>query len=412
MNEIIEKRSRRGKIFDLGNGLFRAEIGNHFHCLKNGLWIPTDTSIDSEAGQDEDTTLNFVVKNRANAMEYDIKFGKNDIVWMKVKHLPTNKIIVFKPKLNNNNPDYTLSGNKLYVSQAWDGIDMEIFVSDFGTKTNYIITSSVGQRVVEFKVSGDLQAFRVSAPFYEVDGEMVVVPSSFSSDVMSYDFRNVPIGTKIDPTVTLDESYSEGAWTYVRTGANWATIIGSGDASTVAEATTGAVRVARIVAPTLACSRGFFGFDTSSLEDAYVVSEAKLIVKAHTLSPAADSVVVQKSNAVDIGNVSSWGAVTGPIGSVVSIAGKSVDDTITLDIPVTAINKEGITYLFTRNYENDYLNSAPSSETQRFYAYGPADATPGNRAYLTVNYNAVVTNSSKADFKFKSSNPFRTFGWK
>lgn len=213
MNEIVEKRTKTSKTFDLGGGRYRLETGRHSHTLKNGLWLPTNTGIVEEAGTDADVGLNYIAKSRSEAMDYDIKFGKNDPVWMKVKHIPSGKKVTFKPKNNNNKPDHAIVGNKITVSQAWDGIDMEILVTDKGTKTNYIITSAVGQRVVEFTVNGDVADFAVGRPFYlTAEGLAVYVPTAFSSGVLSYDFRVVPIGTKIDPSVTVRPEATFDNW--------------------------------------------------------------------------------------------------------------------------------------------------------------------------------------------------------
>lgn len=205
MNEIVEKRTRRSKTFDLGGGKYRLETGNHSHANKSGLWLPADISVESEAGTDSDVSMNYIARSRFEFLDYDIRFGKNDPVWMKIKHLPSGKTVVFKPQNNNNRPDHTIQGNKILVSQAWDGIDMEIFVTDFGVKTNYIITSAAGQRVVEFKVSGDVGNFKSSPPWYVVAGDPVPksVPRTISSGIMSYDFRSVPIGVKIDPSFSV-----------------------------------------------------------------------------------------------------------------------------------------------------------------------------------------------------------------
>lgn len=218
MNEIVEKRTRRSKTFELGGGKYRFEIGNHSHANKAGLWLPTDPAVESEAGTDSAVSMNYIARSRFEFLDYDIRFGKNDPVWMKIKHLPSGKTVVFKPRNNNNRPDHVIQGNKIMVSQAWDGIDMEIFVTDFGVKTNYIITSAAGQRVVEFNVQGDISDFKSGPPWYFVAGDPVPrnIPRALTSGVMSYDFRGVPIGVKIDPSfsaqtddsVTKDTSFT------------------------------------------------------------------------------------------------------------------------------------------------------------------------------------------------------------
>lgn len=209
MEEIIGKRTRRSKTFDLGGGKFRLETGRYRHTQKNGLWLPIDNTIESKNGVDSDTGLQFVARSRQEMHDYSVRFGKNNPAWMKIKHLDSGKKIVFKPKNCNNNPDHQVVGNKITVSQVWPGIDMELFVVDNGTKTNYVITSAAGQRVVEFNVSGDIADFAVGKPFYRVapGTPFVFINTAFSSGVLSYDFTNVPVGTVVDPSVSIQEAY-------------------------------------------------------------------------------------------------------------------------------------------------------------------------------------------------------------
>lgn len=240
MNEIIEKRGRKSKTFDLGGGKYRFECGKHSHTKKSGLWLPTDTTVESENGVDTEVGRQYKARSRFESLDYDIRFGKNDPVWMKLKHIPSGKVVVLDPKGNKVNPDHTVSGNKIFVSQPWDGIDMEIFVTDNGVKTNYIITSAAGQRVIEFKVTGDVASFKSHAPWYVLPGNPVpvTVPRAFASGVMSYDFRGVPIGTKIDPafsaqpndSVTKDTSFTADIPT-LNSDANGYTWLGIGQLS-------------------------------------------------------------------------------------------------------------------------------------------------------------------------------------
>lgn len=212
MEEIIEKRGRRSKTFNLGGKRRRVEIGSHSHTRKGGIWLPTDTAVEPETGLDAEVGMNFIARSRFENLDYDIRFGKNDPVWMKIKHTDSGKTVVFNPRGNNARPDHVIQGNKILVSNAWDGIDMEIFVTDLGVKTNYIITSMAGQRVVEFAVRGDIRDFSVGAPFYrKAEGGFVFPPKAFSAGVLSYDFRNVPIGTVIDPSVEIQEGYPTAA---------------------------------------------------------------------------------------------------------------------------------------------------------------------------------------------------------
>lgn len=201
MKEIIERRSRNGKVFDLGGGKFRAELGNHSHCLKNGVWVPTDETVDIADGTA--AGFNYFAKSRANVSDYDIRFGKNDPLWMKITSIPLGKSVTLKPKGSKNKPNCVVVGNKITVTQAWDGIDVELFLTKNGVKSNFIITSTAGQRTIEFDVNGDFSSFNFGAPFVKTSHPVpVIVPHVFSKDVLSYDFRNLPVGTVVDPTVT------------------------------------------------------------------------------------------------------------------------------------------------------------------------------------------------------------------
>lgn len=301
MEEIIEKRTRRSKTFDLGNGKFRLETGRYRHTQKNGLWLPIDNTIESENGVDSDTGLQFVARSRQEMHDYSVRFGKNNPAWVKIKHLDSGKKLVFKPKNGNANPDHVVTDNKISVSQVWPGVDMEIFVTDTGIKSNYLITSSAGQRVIELNTSGDLADFRVAKPWYRAADSPVpvTVPTAFASGVLSYDFRNVPVGSVVDPLVSLQPDATAGIETSMN--ADNPNIVGGAD-------TWPFIGVGQLsgAGPTKVW-RPLIKFDLSSITDTtVVVSGATLTVYDSDGTAGAHSYVMNRVKRDWLENYATW----------------------------------------------------------------------------------------------------------
>lgn len=404
MNEIVELRGRHHKVFELGGGRYRLETGNHPHTFKNNLWLPVDTTVETESGTDADVGLNYIARSRFEALDYDIKFGKNDPVWMKIKHIPTNKKITFKPRQNNNNPDHVIAGNKISVSQAWDGIDMEIYVTNRGTKTNYIITSAAGQRVIEFDVNGDVGGFRVSTPWYKrndtglPDGHPLIptiyVPVAFSSGRLSYDFRQVPVGTVVDPSVTAEiEDGTDGYIRHNPASTSWAdcrnaTTSSSAPAIDGPQPCLGTYNDYNGGSPYI--DRGFLRFDTSSIPAGSTVSAATYDISLNqaVLGDAESGWAFCKASWVAPMTAAQFGDL-----NFANVTAKdrraAVANNIVGDFTdLTFVVAEGITPLAIRNY-HDYGNSQPSSFSY-FNFLGSGFGEAPLRPHITVEYAPAV----------------------
>jgi hypothetical protein len=425
MREITEKRTRNTRIFDLGNGKHRAEIGKYSHTLKNGLWVPADHTIDSETGIDADTGQQYIGKSRANALDYDIKFGKNNPVWMKIKHLPSGKKLSFRPRQGNNNPDHVIVGNKITVFQAWNGIDIEIFISDKGVKTNYIITSTAGQRIVEFDANFDVASFSIGAPYYlSPSGIPVMIPQAVSGGILSYDFRNVPVGTLIDPTTSFGGATSDGSIRrYVSTGGGasaWIdTLDGAGiDAYDAVQA--GVAVYTGIDGANYMNFRGFFAFDTSAITAANEVTSAELylvcLAKSGTFNikacSASQGATLAAGDYGAVGAAVSGDKSTGDYNIPASLGQLSptpitFTDTSTIDV-------EGTTYLSLRHSAWDVGRTTPTGlETFQIY-FQDYGSIPEFRPYLTVEYGPASSGSSRPPQGSTGTNvtPFKWRGWK
>lgn len=383
-DEVLEKRGPTSKVFDLGSGKFRAEIGNHSHTLKRGVWIPTDTSIVAESGTD--SGLQYIAKSRAEFLDYDVKFGKSDPVWMKLKHIPTGNKVTFKPKNNDNKPDRTVVGNKISVSQVWDGIDMEIFVTDNGIKSNYILTSTAGQRVVSFDVTGDVASFRVSPPWYRnALGFFVFPPVSFSGGVLSYDFTQVPVGTVIDPTLTTGAS-DVTAREMRASGSPWSSVRGATTANDyVNNLSDASLAFVAYDAGTYYCARTFVGFDTSSIGAGATVSAASINWKVtHKGAGSITHCYHSGSNPAVADDFDLVGSTEATERKTVSGLTLSAFNTWSF-VDYSGIATTGITKLVTRGATRDFDNVAPTGYDDWCNAYSGA-ASSGDRPYLTIDY--------------------------
>lgn len=389
MAEVVGKRTKDGKVFDLGGGKFRAEIGNHSHTLKSGVWIPTDTSIVSEDGTDSDTGLKYIAKSRAEALDFDIKFGKNDPVWTKIKHIPTGNKIAFKPRNNRNKPDYVVAGNKISVSQVWDGIDMELFVSDRGLKSNYIITSPAGQRVVEFDVTGDYGAFSLEKPWYKSSPtSTIVITPVLSAGRISYDFSSVPVGTVIDPTLTTGAT-DITARELRASGSPWSSVRGATSANDYAlDNVDASIAFDAYDTGTYYCARTFVGFDTSSIGAGATINTASINWKVtykgagsvtHCYHSGSNPAVAADFDLVGGSEVTERKAVSG-LTTLAFNAWNFVD--------YSGISTTGITQIVTMGATTDFDNVAPTGYDDWCNAYSGA-ASSGDRPYLTIDYTAA-----------------------
>ena len=201
--ELIEKRKKNSRTFLLDNGELKTEIGAVSFSEKNGLFIPTDTDLKIENGKDNDTDINYEVKNNSLANDYDITFGENNIGFVKMKYIPENKIITIDPLLSNKTAGYSLLKNKMVIVDLWEGIDIEIFITDYGFKSNYIIKSILGQRIISYQLDGDVRDIKFGVPFYIRQNVPVLVKTYQVGSVLSYDFTDVPVGVVVDPTTTF-----------------------------------------------------------------------------------------------------------------------------------------------------------------------------------------------------------------
>lgn len=392
MREVEEKRTKNSKTFDLGDGKLKAEIGNHSHAMKNGIWIPTDATIDAEDGTDSDTGLQYMAKSRSASLDFDIKFGKNDPVWMKIKHIPTGDKITFKPKNNRNKPDHTIVGNKISVSQVWDGIDMEIFVRDFGIKTNYKITSTAGQRIVEFDVTGDTTKWNRGPAIYFVPGSGDVrVPEILFSGTLAYDFRNLPVGTVVDPTFTSSTSTTSTYDFCARaTAGTWADTI----AATTANDTfyDAANLFSAVYSGTYRCYRAWVVWDTSSIPAGSTIDSGSVRLTVWSTGSGGQRVFLSNStlppSADDFNNYSSTQASDDTV-----TPSSTGNKTWTLNASGLASVNMGVgAYTqFCVRHEKDYTATAPSSTDECGYYSRETCSGDSNCPQLTLTYTEAST---------------------
>lgn len=427
MNELVDKRTKNSKTFALGGNKYRLEVGKYSHAMKNGIYVPTDTLVEAENGTDSDAGMNYIARSRFENLDYDIRFGKNDPVWMKIKHLPTNKTVVFKPKNNTNKPDHVVSGNKIFVSQAWPGIDMEIFVTDKGTKTNYIITSGAGQRVIEFTVSGDISAAVVSRPWYTPAHatlpaghpriSRVYPPAAIAGNVLSYDFRSVPIGTVIDPEVSFGEQLTDGGIRHNPAGTSWANTRNAA-VSTEAPSINGGQ-------PNLGTyndynggspyiDRAFLRFDTSGIPEGSTILSAAwdISLNASRFGDAESGWAFCKATWVPPMTSVQFGALNGEAVMDKNRTAAVANNITGAFTDLSFVVAGGFTPLSIRNY-HDYANAQPSDYS--YYNFlGSSYSNPLNRPSISVEYEEgpppPTSASSRGDFGFWGQ--FRWRGWR
>lgn len=364
MSEIVSKRTKTSRTFDLGGGKYRVESGPIFHTFKNSAWVPVDTSISVEEGTDVVTGEKYSAKTAGDFLDFDIKFKKDSPLSVTLGYIPKNKTITFSPVGENKKPNVLVTGQKMHVDQAWDGIDVDLFVTSSGIKTNYIITSAYGQKVIQFDVKGDVPSFHISRPWYITPTHQfpIFVPTNFDGETLQYDFTHVPVGTTVDPSVTAVDGTAQ--WIQAN-NSSWAT---------VRSASSGSVQNNYYIVYSeyypgdgnYYLYRSFPTFDCSSVSG--VVNSATFKITLSTaVQNVGELVIFQGTQASPLTSNDYDNFNYGELGYI-AVSGWSVGQTKSFSIDPSSINVGGTTKLcMSSSYDSD--NSAPPSTPSGILIY-------------------------------------------
>lgn len=178
--EITSRRGATSRTFALDDGTRRIEIGggvaNH---LKNGVWVPTDT-----------TWQDLLAEYSTGEHPWTVSLNKSN--WSITVSDGTDTVTL--DPVNTRVPQVSASGNTVTFEGLWRGVTAycvltpEHFLIEFTrTATNYTDPS--------IRVTGD--ATPMLDAHYETETGNVTVPATLSSGVVTYDLSAVPIGAVV-----------------------------------------------------------------------------------------------------------------------------------------------------------------------------------------------------------------------
>ena len=168
MQEIISKRGKNSKTYDLGNGQNRVEIFQHpLHFESaNGL-EDIDTNIEFESG----------FGHKIKKANFNIRFNRKTLRFGFAK----NVYIEYTLPIENK----TVTGNRCVFENAWIQTDLEYLVKAEGVKNNIILKDSTAPTIFDFPVDAKGCTLEVAnnAITIMADGTMVgIIPAPYALD--------------------------------------------------------------------------------------------------------------------------------------------------------------------------------------------------------------------------------------
>lgn len=178
--ELTSRRSATSRTFALDDGTRRIEIGggvaNH---LKNGVWVPTDT-----------TWQDLLTEYSTGEHPWSVSLNKSN--WSIT--VSDGATTVTLDPVNTRVPQVSAAGNVVTFEGLWRGVTgrcvltPERFLIEFvKTATNYTDPA--------IRVTGD--ATPMLAARYETERGNVNVPATLNAGVVTYDLSVVPIGAVV-----------------------------------------------------------------------------------------------------------------------------------------------------------------------------------------------------------------------
>ncbi|MEF8879913.1 MAG: hypothetical protein V5A64_05940 [Candidatus Thermoplasmatota archaeon] len=337
------------------------------------------------------------------------------------------------------NSDYnlTVDNNTVTYEGVYDGVDVRFSVSSSTLLEEFVVRHPMDvNRVVErFETSNNV-SYRLlddgSIDFYNEDGKCVFrVPSplmweennrSEVCDGLHYEVtrdngsffvskvideegkkwlrsedRSYPV--VIDASTEITAMASDGYISH--SDSQWSSVHDASSGSSVSDSDEyydSSIGVAEY-SFSYGITRSFFRFDTSGLPDDCTISSA--VVKIHGYSNGGDSACIQESTWSTAGlGTGDFDAFTGEAFDTISSWSSSSYNDFSLNSKgIGSISKTGTTEFCVREYEHDYLDSAPSADyvSGCYFAEAPIG---GNPPVINITYStnsAPVVDSFNVD---------------
>lgn len=275
MSELTTLRGRTSKVWSLGGDSFRLTTGPYCHAISEGM-AEVDCTAYAEARRDSVTDKLYSYRNDPRKTDVTVLLGQTPGEVILTSKLTGKTLLLTPLDTALKAPEMVIDGRKLLNEGIWPGVDTTLVITDYGFKTAYLIKDGSGQRIIRYAVSGDTTDFKIGQASYMIGGKTFVVPTALSKGVLSMDFRNVPIGTIVDPTVgPVTSATSDAEIRHHPTSGTWAACVAAAAANEYVLASGDVLSLYNDWnAGQPYISRLFFPFDTTTLPANATVTSA------------------------------------------------------------------------------------------------------------------------------------------
>lgn len=279
MKELLHKRTRRARVFDLGNGQHRAEISSGAVHYQDdaGTWQPIRTRLLG----DFSLTNNPYLRTEGDLM---LRLPRNTR-GVAVVHDRRGHTLAYKA-LNAATVQAVVETNVARYPEAWPGCTLEYHATPEGLKTLIRRTPGVSPTSFAFRVTGNTPLVSRESGFAVVDvvetvmvipapwatdanDELVGASASLAGDVLTLTCD--PTATVLDPTTTIQPSSKD------------AQVSRRDDGLTAGDGTSTGMGVGRNYFGGYWTYRGLVQFDLSAITGVTTVNSAVLGLYATTV---------------------------------------------------------------------------------------------------------------------------------
>jgi len=183
-DELIERRTRNGKVFDLGGNSRRAVIGPYAHHQVNGIWV--DTICDWR-----DSTREYL----SGQYPYVVKVNKGNLAVSVLAEGETVPMTV-APVGHNRKAVAAYAGNTVTIPGLWTGVDFRVVLAP---EQPVFVFAKVAEPCTDpaLALTGLADPAPMLAARYQSHGGRVAVPATLQYGTVTYSFADVPLGAEV-----------------------------------------------------------------------------------------------------------------------------------------------------------------------------------------------------------------------
>lgn len=185
-DEIVEKRGRSSKTFDLGGNRRRVEIVCHAHHLVRGLWV--DTICDWK-----NSTREYL----SGQYPYVVKVNKGNLAVTILREGETVPVSL-APVGHNRKAEAVYVGNTVTIPGLWTGVDLQVVLTPEQPVIGFVKTQAAGTNPALNLTGLADPAPMLVARYTDELGHLVDVPATLQYGTVTYDLSGVPVGVVVN----------------------------------------------------------------------------------------------------------------------------------------------------------------------------------------------------------------------